>query len=65
MKVEISKVRWMWIRTKYTALLIPDKGSALLQKFNSRKDLIAYLREQREKARAAGQPFEVVRKTTN
>lgn len=63
MKVEISRVRWMWIWIKYTALLIPDKGTALLQKFNSRKDLIAYLREQRERARAAGQPFEVVRKT--
>lgn len=63
MKVEISKVKR--IRTKYTALLIPDKGPVLPQEFNSLKDLVTYLRAEREKARAAGQPFEVVRKTTN
>lgn len=62
MKIEISKVRRI-IGTKYTASVIPEKGPPLLREFGSWRDLLVFVREMKNRARAAGQLFEVVRKT--
>lgn len=46
MKVEIGKEKGNG--TKYTALLITEQGPALSQKFDSPRDLLTYLRKERE-----------------
>lgn len=61
MKVEIGKEKENG--TKYTASLISEEKLGLPKKFDTWRDLRAYLNEERKKAQASGQPFELVRKS--
>ncbi|MDI6814338.1 MAG: hypothetical protein QMD10_12530 [Desulfitobacteriaceae bacterium] len=60
MKVAIAKAKENG--TKYIASLVTEQGPALPQRFDNLRSLITYIREERDKARALGQPFDLVRK---
>jgi len=60
MKVEIAKEKENG--TKFIASFPTEEG-VVTQNFDSWRGLRAYLREEKKKAEATGQPFELVRKS--